>query len=68
MDIVLSIKKAESTFSFDPILEELKALKDAVFLAQKVSSTDVSVLLTGETDTGKEFFAKAIHYACRRAR
>ena len=61
-------KKVGQTYSFDSILGESKVLKDAVSLAQKVSRTDVPVLLTGETGTGKEVFAQAIHYSSKRAR
>ena len=49
------------------VLGDSKALKDAVSLARKVSGTDVPVLLTGETGTGKEVFAQAIHYNSKRA-
>ena len=61
-------KKVGQTYSFDSILGESKVLKDAVSLAQKVSGTDVPVLLTGETGTGKEVFAQGIHYSSKRAR
>ena len=61
-------KKVGQTYSFESILGESKVLKDAVSLAQKVSGTDVPVLLTGETGTGKEVFAQAIHYSSKRAR
>ena len=61
-------KKVGQTYSFDSILGESKVLKDAVSLARKVSGTDVPVLLTGETGTGKEVFAQAIHYSSKRAR
>lgn len=61
-------KKVGQTYSFDSILGESKVLKDAVSLAQKVSGTDVPVLLTGETGTGREVFAQAIHYSSKRAR
>ena len=60
-------KKVGQTYSFDSVLGDSKALKDAVSLAQKVSGTDVPVLLTGETGTGKEVFAQAIHYNSKRA-
>jgi two-component system NtrC family response regulator len=46
---------------FDSIIGESSMLKDAVNLARKVSVTSVPVLLTGETGTGKEVFAQAIH-------
>lgn len=55
------------TYSFDSIVGNSKALKQAITLAQKVSRTDVAVLLTGETGTGKEVFAHAIHQASQRA-
>lgn len=61
-------KKVGHTYSFDSVLGDSKALKDAVSLARKVSGTDVPVLLTGETGTGKEVFAQAIHYKSKRAK
>lgn len=61
-------KKAERVYSFDSILGESKVLKEAVSLARKVAGTDVPVLLTGETGTGKEVFAQAIHYESKRAK
>ena len=61
-------KKVGHTYSFDSVLGDSKALKDAVSLAQKVSGTDVPVLLTGETGTGKEVLAQAIHYNSKRAK
>ena len=61
-------KKVGHTYSFDSVLGDSKAFKDAVSLARKVSGTDVPVLLTGETGTGKEVFAQAIHYNSKRAK
>lgn len=61
-------KKVGQMYSFESILGESKVLQEAVLLAQKVSVTDVPVLLTGETGTGKEIFAQAIHYNSKRAR
>ena len=61
-------KKVGQMYSFDSILGDSKALKAAVQLAQKVSVTDVPVLLTGETGTGQEVFAQAIHYNSKRGK
>ena len=54
--------------SFDRIIGRSESLRRAVELARKVAATDTSVLLTGETGTGKEVFAQAIHHASPRAR
>ena len=60
--------KLSDEHSFDRIIGSSKALRQAVNLARKVAATDTSVLLTGETGTGKEVFAQAIHQAGPRAR
>lgn len=58
--------KETRSYSFDSILGKSPCLLEAVSLAQKVSATDVTVLLTGETGTGKEVFAQAIHQNSQR--
>ena len=55
------------SYSFDSIIGSSNGLKQAVALARKVADTDVPVLLTGETGTGKEVFSHAIHYASPRS-
>ena len=57
----------QSEFGFDQIVGDSKALKSAISLAQRVARTNTTVLLNGETGTGKEVFAKAIHYGSKRA-
>lgn len=47
--------------SFDSILGQSQSITDAIGLAKKVSVTNTTVLLLGETGTGKEVFAQAIH-------
>lgn len=54
-------KQVGQKYSFDSILGKSRMIREAVELARKVSATDVPVLLTGETGTGKEVFASAIH-------
>lgn len=48
-------------YSFDSIIGHSSKIKSAIELAKKVSPTEATVLLTGETGTGKEVFAQSIH-------
>lgn len=59
--------KIAKKHSFETIIGQSKTLKDATELAKKVSKTDTTVLLLGETGTGKEVFAQSIHYESPRA-
>ncbi len=61
-------KRLKETAQFDSIIGESSALKNAIQLAKKVAPTDTAILLTGETGTGKEVFAQAIHQSSSRAR
>ena len=54
-------KRISDKYSFDTIIGKSKGLEQVIDLAQKVSKTDSTVLLTGETGAGKEVFAQAIH-------
>lgn len=59
-------KKVGVKHSFESIIGTSAAIKEAINLAEKVAATDTTVLLLGETGTGKEVFAQAIHYASER--
>jgi transcriptional regulator with GAF, ATPase, and Fis domain len=53
----------------DAIVGESEALRYVMFRVDQVASTDATVLLSGETGTGKELVARAIHRrSSRRAR
>jgi DNA-binding NtrC family response regulator len=54
-------------YSFDSIIGISAPFLKAIELAKKVAPTEAPVLLTGETGTGKEVFAQAIHYASGRS-
>lgn len=59
-------KQLGEKYSFEKIIGQSKSIRNAIDLAKKVSATDASVLLTGETGTGKEVFAQAIHQGSNR--
>jgi DNA-binding NtrC family response regulator len=54
--------------AFQEILGTSPALLEAQALAERIAPTDTTCLLLGETGTGKELFARAIHRASPRAR
>jgi len=61
-------KQLGERHSFDKIIGKSIPLQKAIDLAKKVAPTNTTVLLTGETGTGKEVFAQAIHQASDRSK
>ena len=59
-------EKVGKKYSFDQVVGKSKELLNAISLGKKVAQTDATVLLLGETGTGKEVFAQAIHYDSKR--
>ncbi len=56
-------------FSFDKSIKgQSPALNKIFVLMEKASKTNINVSVTGETGTGKEVVAKAIHYNSERKR
>lgn len=54
-------------YYFDDIIYKSPAMEHCITLAKKVAASDYTVLITGETGTGKELFAQAIHnYSARK--
>jgi transcriptional regulator with GAF, ATPase, and Fis domain len=51
---------------FDQIIGQSPALKEVLRDIEQVAGTDTTVLILGETGTGKELIARAIHAASRR--
>ena len=49
-------------YKFEDIIGESNNFEEALARAKKASLSDVSVMIYGETGTGKELFAQSIHY------
>ena len=60
-------KQVGKTYDFNNILGNSSQIQEAISLAKKVAPTDATVLLLGETGTGKEVFAQAIHTGSKRS-
>ncbi|WP_212000493.1 sigma-54 dependent transcriptional regulator [Chitinophaga sp. HK235] len=59
-------KKIAGKYNFDNILGSSPEIMSAIELARKVAPSDMTVLLLGETGSGKEVFAHAIHEGSNR--
>lgn len=55
-----------AVFSFENMVGKSPAIKQVLMLASKFAGGDSPVLIMGETGTGKELVARAIHYASSR--
>jgi len=52
--------------NFDEIIGQSNPLRYLLFKVEKVAPTDTAVLISGETGTGKELIARALHHASPR--
>lgn len=59
-------EKVRQKVGFESIIGNSPVIQQAILLAKKVAQTDTTVLLLGETGTGKEIFAQAIHHESPR--
>ncbi len=55
-------EELRGTYSFANIISQSDSMKQVFKLVRQVADTDATVLVLGETGTGKEMLAKAIHY------
>ncbi|MGH7792139.1 MAG: sigma 54-interacting transcriptional regulator, partial [Thermodesulfobacteriota bacterium] len=60
-------KEVKGKFSAQNILGMSRRIQDVVRLIEQISDTSVDVLVTGQSGTGKELAAKAIHYNSSRS-
>jgi two-component system NtrC family response regulator len=59
-------EEVAEVFGFNHIIGSSPALQQTVSMARKVTASGTTVLLLGETGTGKELFARAIHAGSQR--
>ena len=56
-----------SMITFEDIIGESQAMKNAITLAKSVAPSNSNIMLRGESGTGKELFVRAIHMASGRS-
>lgn len=54
-------------YHFDDLVSISPGLKDIAVLGKKAASSEIPVLITGESGSGKEIFARAVHAESKRA-
>ncbi|MCD6296955.1 MAG: sigma 54-interacting transcriptional regulator, partial [Deltaproteobacteria bacterium] len=54
-------KKIEKNYSFEDIISKNKKIRKILGILPTIAVSESSVLITGETGTGKELFARALH-------
>ncbi len=59
-------KEIESSYGFEEVIGKSETLMYSLYRIEQVAPTDSTVLLEGETGTGKELFAAAIHKLSKR--
>ncbi|MEK6776051.1 MAG: sigma-54 dependent transcriptional regulator [bacterium] len=59
-------KEVRGHFSFEKIITNNKKMLDLLDMAAHVAETDATIFIRGETGTGKELIARAIHYSSLR--
>ena len=60
-------KGYRAKYTFDDVVGQSPAIRRCITILKKMSLTQLPVLLIGETGTGKELFAHAVHNASPRA-
>jgi Nif-specific regulatory protein len=63
---VLLRQEIERRYRFDQIIGNSDEMLAVFRLCERVMESDISVLIEGETGTGKELIARSIHYNSRR--
>jgi two-component system response regulator AtoC len=62
------LQKIEGDYTFGNMVAKCSAMQDIFQLAEKVAQYKTTVLITGDSGTGKELVAKGIHQSSQRAK
>ncbi|MBN1356141.1 sigma-54-dependent Fis family transcriptional regulator [bacterium] len=66
-DFKLLHQEVKSRFGYHRIVGECEEMKRVYDTLEMIRNTDLDVMIVGDTGTGKELIAKAIHYSSRRS-
>ena len=55
-------------YNFDKVIAKSDAMKDIISTLRKFAQTDATIMMTGETGTGKSFLSGSIHFNSHRAK
>ncbi|MGX4599377.1 sigma-54 interaction domain-containing protein [Faecalimicrobium sp. JNUCC 81] len=61
-------KNKKIFYKFDDFIGESDCIKKSLNISKKASKSDATVLIYGETGTGKELISQSIHYDSKRAK
>lgn len=68
MELKEQIKEIAECSSFGKLIAKSKSMKAVFKLSSKVAQYDTTVLITGDSGTGKELIARGIHYSGPRSK
>jgi DNA-binding NtrC family response regulator len=62
-----SFRRIRAKYNLDVVIGESASLREAINKVPRLGASEATVLITGATGTGKELFARAVHYASGRS-